>query len=44
MQITEDKIRQIAEETRRVLGPDANPEMVKKVIKEVIRRLQSESE
>ena len=39
MQITEEKIRQISEEALCHLGPNANPEMLKKVVKEVVRRL-----
>ena len=43
MEITEQKVRQIAEEAQKQLGPQANPAMIKKVVKEVIRRLQEES-
>lgn len=43
MQITEKKIRQISEEALCLLGPNANTEMLKKVVREVVRRLAQES-
>jgi len=43
MEMTEQKIRQIAEEAQKQLGSQANPAMVKKVVKEVVRRLQEEA-
>lgn len=42
MEITEEKIRQIVKETLYHLGPKAHPDMVKKVVKEVVRRLLQE--
>ena len=42
MSITEDKIREIVEETKKQLGPGANDETVKKVVLETIRRLGTE--
>jgi len=44
MEITEDKIREISRLALHYLGPQANPEMVKKVVKEVVKRLQQESD
>ncbi len=44
MQFTEEKIRQISEVTIRHLGANAHPDMIKKVVKEVIRRLTAEVE
>ncbi len=43
MEITEEKLRQIAAEAQKQLGPNANPAMIKKVVKEVVRRLSEES-
>ncbi len=43
MEITEEKIRQITLEAKRILGSRAHPLMIKKVVKEVVRRLRSES-
>ncbi|NIR47336.1 hypothetical protein GWO43_02525 [candidate division KSB1 bacterium] len=43
MEITEEKIRQITQETQRILGAHAHPEMVKKVVKEVVRRLMEQT-
>jgi len=42
MELTEDKIRYISEMAVRHLGSEANPDMIKKVVKEVIRRLMAE--
>jgi len=39
MHVTEDLVREIAEETMKVLGPRANPVVLKKTVREVIRRL-----
>ena len=39
MRITEELVRLIARETISVLGPRANPPIVKKVSKEVLKRL-----
>jgi len=43
MEITEEKIREISRIALHYLGPDANPEMLKKVVKQVVKRLQEES-
>lgn len=43
MQITEEKIRQIVRETQYHLGPNTDPAMIKKVVKEVVRRLREEA-
>lgn len=43
MEITEEKIREISRIAMHYLGPDANPEMLKKVVKEVLKRLQGDS-
>jgi hypothetical protein len=43
MEITEEKIRQITKEAQYHLGPNTNPTMLKKVVKEVVRRLLQES-
>jgi hypothetical protein len=42
LEITEEKIRQIVRETQRLLGPEAHPDMVRKVTREVVHRLQEE--
>jgi len=42
MELSEDKIRYISEMAVRHLGSEANPDMIKKVVKEVIRRLMAE--
>lgn len=42
LEITEEKIWQIVSETQRLLGPEASADMVRKVAREVVRRLQSE--
>ncbi len=39
MQITEKKVRDITRETIALLGPKAEPGLVKRIVKEVIRRL-----
>ena len=39
MEITEEKIRQITREAQYHLGPNSDPVMLKKVVKEVVRRL-----
>jgi len=39
MVVTEDLVRKIAKETMRILGPRANPVVLRKIVKEVIRRL-----
>ncbi len=44
MKITEDKIRQISREAQRYLGPNATPVMLKKIVKEVVKRLLTESD
>ncbi len=43
MAISEEKIRQISAEAKRILGERANPELVKKVVREVVRRLMQEA-
>lgn len=43
MEITEEKIRQITKEAQYQLGPNTDPAMLKKVVKEVVRRLLEES-
>lgn len=42
MTMTEEKIRRITRETQRALGKNAHPDMVKKVVKEVVRRMVEE--
>ncbi|HEX9652831.1 MAG TPA: hypothetical protein VGA99_03895 [bacterium] len=44
MELTEDKIRQIVAEAQKQLGPQANPTMIRKVVREVIRRLAEDAE
>lgn len=43
MNLTEEKIRQISQEAQRLLGKNAHPTMIKKVVKEVVRRLMAEA-
>ena len=43
MEITEEKIRQISDEAWQQLGSNANPSMLKKVVREVVKRLMEES-
>jgi hypothetical protein len=43
MEITEEKIRQILREAKYYIGPNTHPAMLKKVVKEVVRRLLQES-
>jgi ACT domain-containing protein len=42
MPITEDRIREIVEEVKKQLGPGASDEVVKKIVMEAVRRLESE--
>jgi hypothetical protein len=39
MEITDDKLRQIVRETLRELGPHADPALVQKIVREVVRHL-----
>ena len=39
MEISDDKLRQIVRETLRELGPHADPALVQKVVREVVRHL-----
>jgi hypothetical protein len=39
MEITDDKLRQIVRETLRELGPHADPALVQKIVREVVRQL-----
>lgn len=39
MELTDDKLRQIVRETLRELGPHADPALVQKVVREVVRHL-----
>lgn len=43
MEITEEKIRQISDEAWQELGSNANATMLKKVVREVVKRLIEES-
>ncbi|MFQ5706675.1 MAG: hypothetical protein ACE5HO_04450 [bacterium] len=43
MEITEEKIREITREAQYQLGENTQPEMLKKVVKEVVRRLLAEN-
>ncbi len=40
MEMNDDKLRQIVRETLRELGPHADPALVQKVVREVLRQLQ----
>lgn len=40
MEITEDRLRRIVEETKRQLGNSADPELVKKIVLETVKRLE----
>jgi hypothetical protein len=40
MEINDDKLRQIVRETLQELGPHADPALVQKVVREVLRQLQ----
>lgn len=40
MELSDEKLRQIVHETLRDLGDDAAPELVRKVVRAVIHRLQ----
>lgn len=42
MEITDDLLRRIVRETLRELGPGADPALIRKVVEEVLRRLQQE--
>ena len=44
MLITEEKVRQIGLAAQKELGPTADPRMVKKVVREVVRRLIESSD
>ncbi len=39
MEITDDKLRQIVRETLRELGPHADPALVQKIVRQVVRHL-----
>lgn len=43
MQLTEEEVRRIAIETVNLLGSRANPTLVRKVVREVITRLQEQA-
>ena len=43
MKLTEEKIRQIAREAMKVLGNRANHTLVRRVVKEVVNRLQKQA-
>lgn len=42
MEISEDKIRQIVQEAQRELGPKADPVLLRKIVRDVIRELERE--
>jgi hypothetical protein len=44
LEISEEKVRQIVLEAERVLGSDAHPDLVRKVTRQVIHRLQEEGQ
>ncbi|MCG3120047.1 MAG: hypothetical protein ALAOOOJD_02631 [bacterium] len=41
MEITDEKLRQIVQETLNELGPHADPVLVRKVVREVVRQLEN---
>jgi len=43
MEISDEKLRQIVHETWRELGDGAAPDLVRKVVRDVIRRLQQKA-
>jgi ACT domain-containing protein len=43
MDISEERLRRIVEETKRQMGPDATDEQVKSVVMEAVRRLEHPS-
>lgn len=42
MEMSEEKIRQIVQEAQRELGPQANPVLLRKIVRDVIRELERE--
>jgi hypothetical protein len=42
MDITDELLRRIVRETLRELGPEADPAFIRKIVQEVLRRLQQE--
>lgn len=41
MEISDEKLRQIVQETLNELGPHADPALVRKVVREVVRQLEN---
>jgi hypothetical protein len=41
MEISDEKLRQIVRETLRELGADADPALVRKVVRDVVRQLEN---
>ncbi len=44
MEMSEERLRRIVEETKRQLGPGATDEQVKKVVMEAVRRMETSAE
>lgn len=42
MEMSEEKIRQIVQEAQRELGPKADPVLLRKIVRDVIRELERE--
>jgi hypothetical protein len=40
MELSDEKLRQIVRETLRELGPQADPALVRKVVRDVVRQLE----
>ncbi|MDZ7363113.1 MAG: hypothetical protein ONB46_20675 [candidate division KSB1 bacterium] len=40
MELSDEKLRQIVRETLRELGPQADPALVRKIVRDVVRQLE----